>query len=131
VEARLKLRFLQGSCWDAVRPVVRADEPTLLPPIYFAEPNQAAFFFLRAAEGARALVALVRLRRDLRPPLGDAARTLLAFLIGTVLGVVSLWLALAPFGVGDLDRTSSGQRHAAVSRADLLRLVRPGHRLQA
>jgi sulfonate transport system permease protein len=71
--------------------------PTLLPPIYFKEPNQAAFFF---GEPLKVLERLWRwfVSGDIYEHLWvTLIETLLAFLIGTVFGViVGLWLALAP-----------------------------------
>ena len=96
--SRLRLRFYQGLllallfiAWYALT------SPTLLPPIYFAEPNQAAFFF------GEPLKVFARLWRwfatgEIYEHLWvTLIETLLAFLIGTVFGVVvGLWLALAP-----------------------------------
>src|SRR5262249_38878903 len=69
----------------------------LLPPFYFAEPNQAAFFFgepLKVAERLWRWFVSGEIYEHLWVTLIE---TLLAFLIGTVLGVVfGLWLALAP-----------------------------------
>jgi len=71
--------------------------PTLLPPIYFAEANQAAFFF------GEPIQVLGRLWRwfasgEIYEHLWvTLVETLLAFFIGTVFGVaIGLWLALAP-----------------------------------
>jgi len=71
--------------------------PTLLPPIYFSEPNQAAFFFgepLKVFERLWRWFVSGEIYEHLWVTLVE---TLLAFLIGTVFGViVGLWLALAP-----------------------------------
>jgi NitT/TauT family transport system permease protein len=71
--------------------------PTLLPPIYFSEPNQAAFFFgepLKVFERLWRWFASGEIYEHLWVTLVE---TLLAFLIGTISGViVGLWLALAP-----------------------------------
>src|ERR1700693_5449377 len=71
--------------------------PTLLPPIYFAEANQAAFFF---GEPIQVLGRLWRwfasggMYEHLWVTLVE---TMLAFFIGTVFGVaIGLWLALSP-----------------------------------
>ena len=78
--------------------------PTLLPPIYFAEPNQAAFFF------GEPLKVLGRIWNWFAG--GDIYRhlwvtlleTVLAFVLGTVLGLaMGLWLALSPFASALLD----------------------------
>jgi len=78
--------------------------PTLLPPIYFSEPNQAAFFF---GEPLKVLERLWRwfVSGDIYEHLWvTLIETLLAFLIGTVFGVIiGLWLALAPTASAILD----------------------------
>lgn len=78
--------------------------PTLLPPIYFAEPNQAAFFFgepLKVFERLWRWFVSGEIYEHLWVTLIE---TLLAFLIGTVFGVVvGLWLALAPLASAILD----------------------------
>jgi NitT/TauT family transport system permease protein len=78
--------------------------PTLLPPIYFSEPNQAAFFF---GEPLKVLERLWRwfVSGEIYEHLWvTLVETLLAFLIGTVLGVIiGLWLALAPAASAILD----------------------------
>jgi NitT/TauT family transport system permease protein len=74
-----------------------ATSPTLLPPIYFDDPNKAAFFFgepLKAAVRIWQWFASGTIYRHLWVTLIE---TLLAFAIGTVSGVlVGIWLALAP-----------------------------------
>ena len=78
--------------------------PTLLPPLYFAEANQAAFFF---GEPLKVLARLVQwfVSGDIYQHLWvTLVETLLAFLIGTGCGVVvGLWLALAPVASAILD----------------------------
>jgi NitT/TauT family transport system permease protein len=78
--------------------------PTLLPPLYFDDPNRAAFFF------GEPLKVLGRIWNWFAS--GDIYRhlwvtlleTVLAFSIGTVLGLaVGLWLALSPFASALLD----------------------------
>jgi NitT/TauT family transport system permease protein len=78
--------------------------PTLLPPIYFAEANQAAFFF------GEPIMVFARLWQWFAS--GEIyghlwvtlVETLLAFLIGTVSGVaIGLWLALSPMASAILD----------------------------
>jgi len=78
--------------------------PTLLPPIYFAEANQAAFFF------GEPLKVIARLWQwfasgDIYQHLWvTLVETLLAFFIGTVFGVaIGLWLALSPTASAILD----------------------------
>src|SRR2546428_6561520 len=71
--------------------------PTLLPPIYFTEANQAAFFF---GEPVKVFARLLQwfVSGEIYEHLWvTLVETLLAFLIGTVSGVViGLWLALSP-----------------------------------
>jgi len=78
--------------------------PTLLPPIYFTEANQAAFFF---GEPLKVLERLWRwfVSGEIYEHLWvTLVETLLAFLIGTVSGVaIGLWLALAPTASAILD----------------------------
>src|SRR5467141_4301098 len=78
--------------------------PTLLPPIYFAEANQAAFFF---GEPLEVFARLWRwfLAGEIYEHLWvTLVETLLAFPIGTVSGVViGLWLALSPTASAVLD----------------------------
>ena len=74
-----------------------ATSPTLLPPIYFDDPNKAAFFFgepLKAAVRIWVWFASGEIYRHLWVTLIE---TLLAFVIGTVSGlVVGIWLGLSP-----------------------------------
>src|SRR6266446_9850834 len=78
--------------------------PTLLPPIYFAEANQAAFFF---GEPLKVFARLWQwfVSGEIYGHLWvTLVETLLAFLIGTVFGVViGLWLALSPMASAILD----------------------------
>jgi NitT/TauT family transport system permease protein len=78
--------------------------PTLLPPIYFAEANQAAFFF---GEPLKVFGRLWQwfVSGDIYQHLWvTLVETLLAFLIGTAFGVaVGLWLALSPMTSAILD----------------------------
>jgi NitT/TauT family transport system permease protein len=78
--------------------------PTLLRPIYFSEPNQAAFFFgepLKVFERLWRWFVSGEIYEHLWVTLVE---TLLAFLTGTVFGViVGLWLALAPMASAILD----------------------------
>jgi len=71
--------------------------PTLLPPIYFAEANQAAFFFGEPIQVFASPVAVVRVGEIYEHRGVTLVETLLAFFIGTVSGVaIGLWLALSP-----------------------------------
>jgi len=78
--------------------------PTLLPPIYFTEANQAAFFF---GEPVKVFARLLQwfVSGEIYEHLWvTLVETLLAFLIGTVSGVViGLWLALSPAASAVLD----------------------------
>lgn len=78
--------------------------PTLLPPLYFDDPNRAAFFF------GEPLKVLDRIwdwfaGGDIYGHLWvTLLETMLAFVVGTILGlVVGLWLALSPFASALLD----------------------------
>src|SRR5689334_16063002 len=74
-----------------------ATSPTLLPPLYFDDPHKAAFFFgepqkvfARTWEWFASGTIYSHLGVTL-------VETLLAFVIGTVLGLaMGLWLALSP-----------------------------------
>jgi NitT/TauT family transport system permease protein len=78
--------------------------PTLLPPLYFDDPNKAAFFF------GEPLQVLARIWQwfssgTIYPHLWvTLVETILAFAIGTVLGLVmGLWLALSETAAAILD----------------------------
>jgi NitT/TauT family transport system permease protein len=78
--------------------------PDLLPPLYFSEPNQAAFLF---GEPQKVLVRVWEwivsgtIFEHLAVTLVE---TLLAFIIGTILGLgIGLWLALVPTAAAILD----------------------------
>jgi NitT/TauT family transport system permease protein len=78
--------------------------PTLLPPIYFDDPNRAAFFF---GEPIKVLGRIWDwfVGGDIYHHLWiTLLETVLAFLIGTILGLaMGLWLALSPFASALLD----------------------------
>ena len=71
--------------------------PTLLPPLYFDDPNKAAFFFGEPLQVAERIWDWFS-SGSIYPHLGiTLLETALAFLIGTGLGlVIGLWLALSP-----------------------------------
>src|SRR5712691_12784687 len=104
-EGRLRLRIYQAlvlALFFALWHVLTS--PTLLPPIYFAEANQAAFFF------GEPIMVFARLWQWFAS--GEIyghlwvtlVETLLAFLIGTVSGVaIGLWLALSPMASAIFD----------------------------
>ena len=104
-KGRLRLRIGQAGLLAALLALWHVlTSPTLLPPIYFSDPNQAAFFF------GEPLKVFARLWQwfasgEIYGHLGvTLVETLLAFLIGTVFGViVGLWLALAPMASAVLD----------------------------
>jgi NitT/TauT family transport system permease protein len=104
-EGRLRLRIYQALVlalffvlWHV------GTSPTLLPPVYFAEANQAAFFF---GEPIKVVVRLWQwfASGEIYGHLWvTLVETLLAFLIGTVSGVaIGLWLALSPMASAILD----------------------------
>src|ERR1700694_4833018 len=74
-----------------------ATSPTLLPPLYFDDPNKAAFFFgepLKVFARIWDWFASGTIYEHLWVTLLE---TMLAFLTGTVLGLgMGLWLALSP-----------------------------------
>src|SRR3954447_11251795 len=80
-----------------------ATSPTLLPPIYFDNPDKAAFFFgepLKVFERILIWFSSGFIYPHLWVTLLE---TLMAFLVGTVLGLaVGLWLALRPTPPGPL-----------------------------
>jgi len=74
-----------------------ATSPTLLPPIYFDDPNKAAFFFGQPLEVLSRIWAWFSTGSIYEHLLVTLIETVLAFVIGTVLGLgVGLWLALSP-----------------------------------
>ena len=81
-----------------------ATSPTLLPPVYFDDPNKAAFFFgepLKVFQRIWEWFASGTIYAHLWVTLLE---TLLAFVIGTGLGLaVGLWLALSPTASALLD----------------------------
>jgi NitT/TauT family transport system permease protein len=78
--------------------------PTLLPPIYFDDPHKAAFFFGEPLKVAARIWDWFS-SGYIFPHLGvTLAETALAFIIGTLLGLVmGLWLALSPTASALLD----------------------------
>src|SRR3989441_9200538 len=78
--------------------------PTLLPPIYFAEANQAAFFFGEPIQVFGRLWRWFASGEIYEHLWVTLVETLLAFLMGTVSGVaIGLWLALSPTASAVLD----------------------------
>lgn len=78
--------------------------PTLLPPIYFDDPNKAAFFFGEPVQVLSRIWNWFRTGAIWEHLWVTLVETLLAFVIGTVLGVaVGLWLALSPLASAILD----------------------------
>jgi NitT/TauT family transport system permease protein len=78
--------------------------PTLLPPIYFDDPHKAAFFFGEPLKVAARIWDWFS-SGYIYPHLGvTLTETALAFVIGTLLGLVmGLWLALSPTASALLD----------------------------
>ncbi len=78
--------------------------PTLLPPIYFDDPHKAAFFFGEPLKVAARIWEWFS-TGYIYPHIGvTLAETALAFIIGTLLGLVmGLWLALSPSAAALLD----------------------------
>jgi NitT/TauT family transport system permease protein len=71
--------------------------PTLLPPLYFSDPKQAAFLFGEPVEVAGRLWKWFVSGEIYGHLWVTLVETLLAFVIGTLLGVAfGLWLALSP-----------------------------------
>ena len=102
---RLRLRALQVLLFVLLLVIWYVlTSPTLLPPIYFTEANQAAFFF---GEPIKVFARLWQwfVSGEIYEHLWvTLVETLLAFLIGTVSGVViGLWLALSPTAAAVLD----------------------------
>jgi NitT/TauT family transport system permease protein len=81
-----------------------ATSPTLLPPLYFDNPNKAAFFFgepLKVLEQIWVWFSSGSIYEHLWVTLLE---TVLAFVIGTVSGLgIGLWLALSPTAAALLD----------------------------
>jgi NitT/TauT family transport system permease protein len=79
--------------------------PTLLPPVYFDDPNKAAFFFgepLKVFERTWVWFSSGTIYPHLWVTLLE---TLLAFVIGTASGLgMGLWLALSPTASALLDQ---------------------------
>src|SRR5213078_82909 len=102
---RLRLRAFQALLFVLLLVIWYVlTSPTLLPPIYFTEANQAAFFF---GEPVKVFARLWQwfVSGEIYEHLWvTLVETLLAFLIGTVSGVViGLWLALSPTASALLD----------------------------
>src|ERR1051325_9370638 len=96
--SKAALRFWQLALFGAFLLVwYVGTSPTLLPPIYFDDPHKAAFFFgepLKVLERTWQWFASGSIYGHLWVTLLE---TLLAFVIGTALGLgVGLWLALTP-----------------------------------
>jgi NitT/TauT family transport system permease protein len=78
--------------------------PTLLPPVYFDDPHRAAFFFGEPLKVAGRIWDWFGDGDIYRHLWVTLLETLLAFFIGTALGLaVGLWLALSPFASALLD----------------------------
>src|SRR5689334_12747698 len=74
-----------------------ATSPTLLPPIYFDDPNKAAFFFGEPVKVFQRIWDWFATGTIYSHLWVTLLETVLAFVIGTVLGLATgLWLALSP-----------------------------------
>ena len=81
-----------------------ATSPTLLPPIYFENPDQAAFFFGRPLEILARIFDWFWSGEIFRHLWVTLFETMVAFAIGTIAGlVVGMWLALSPTAAAILD----------------------------
>src|SRR5437899_12403722 len=81
-----------------------ATSPTLLPPLYFDDPNKAAFFFGEPLKVFERIWDWFATGTIYAPLWVTLLETLLAFVIGTALGLgMGLWLALAPTASALLD----------------------------
>ncbi|MGH8682473.1 MAG: ABC transporter permease [Burkholderiales bacterium] len=78
--------------------------PTLLPPFYFDDPYKAAFFFGEPQKVLARIWAWFASGEIYRHLWVTLVETLLAFVIGTVFGVViGIWLALSPLASAIFD----------------------------
>ena len=78
--------------------------PTLLPPLYFDDPHRAAFFFGEPLKVLGRIWDWFSSGEIYRHLWVTLVETMLAFLIGTVLGVGGgIWLALSPMAAAILD----------------------------
>jgi len=104
-EGRLRLRVYQALLLLALVLVWQVlTSPTLLPPLYFSNPNQAAFFFGEPIKVAARLWRWFASGEIYEHLWVTLVETLLAFGIGTLLGVaIGLWLALSPTASGIFD----------------------------
>jgi NitT/TauT family transport system permease protein len=74
-----------------------ATDPELIPPLYFDDPNKAAFFFGRPLEVLQRIWEWFTSGSIYEHLWVTLVETVLAFVIGTVSGLVmGLWLALSP-----------------------------------
>jgi len=98
IEGRLRLRVCQVALLLALVLLWYVlTSPTLLPPFYFSDPKQAAFNFGEPVEVAIRLWKWFVSGEIYIHLWVTLVETLLAFLIGTVLGVIfGMWLALSP-----------------------------------
>jgi NitT/TauT family transport system permease protein len=104
-KGRFRLRVYQTLVLAAIMVAWYAlTSPTLLPPFYFSNASQAAFFFgepLKVAARLWQWFASGEIYVHLWVTLVE---TMLAFLIGTVLGIaIGMWLALSPTASAVLD----------------------------
>lgn len=101
----MKLRFYQLALLAAVLGGWHVlTSPTLLPPIYFSNANQAAFFFGEPIKVGQRIIDWF-VTGDILIHLGVTLfETLMAFALGTLGGLgVGMWLALSPTAAAVLD----------------------------
>src|SRR6195256_3950925 len=96
--SRATLRFWQIGLFIAVMAIWHvATSPTLLPPIYFDNPDKAAFFFGEPQKVLSRIWDWFSSGYIYQHLWVTLVETMLAFVIGTVLGLAfGLWLALSP-----------------------------------
>jgi len=81
-----------------------ATSPTLLPPIYFDDPNKAAFFFGQPLEVLERIWTWFTSGSIYEHLWVTLVETVLAFIVGTITGLaMGLWLALSPTAAALLD----------------------------
>jgi NitT/TauT family transport system permease protein len=81
-----------------------ATSPTLIPPLYFDDPNKAAFFFGRPLEVLERIWTWFVSGSIYEHLWVTLVETVLAFVVGTLSGLaMGLWLALSPTAAALLD----------------------------
>src|SRR5467141_4711926 len=103
--SKAALRFWQVALFAAFLAIWHAaTSPTLLPPLYFDNPHKAAFFFGEPFKVLARTWEWFSSGTIYPHPWVTLLETMLAFVIGTVLGLgMGLWLALSPIASALLD----------------------------